>query len=241
MTSLFTFADNSQLYAVKAKWLTEIPVWEANRVMDEAHVQDLEASIRNPREIQGPFSVVTYLDETTKQPINRIIDGQHRQEVLRRYFAAVATAEDFPVLCRRYKLDDPDAARTIFEAINHAKPMVYKGSPVERLHEIVAALRKNFVVERGSTMVAMIRTGCNRPALNTEHLERALKLYGLHERTDLDLKTIVAHAEAMNGFYAEDPARIPGRYTRATFERAVEYGFYLGLDPHCSWLMGLKA
>jgi hypothetical protein len=73
------------------------------------------------------------------------------------------------------------------------------------------------------------------------HLETALKTYGIHERTDLTLPQIVTHAEKMNGFYAVDPrARVPARVTENIWNRATEAGFYLGLDPHCTWLAELR-
>lgn len=211
--------------------------------MDIAHVTALEEAITTPTEIQGPFSVVTYMSEETGKEENRIIDGQHRQEVLRRHLERVgpAPAGDFAVLCRRYRIPNHDAAIKIFQQINHCKPMVYKGSPTERLHEIVSALRKHFVVERkGGGAAFLIREGCNRPSLNVAHLESALKTYGIHERTTLTVQQIVDHAEEMNGFYAADPqGRVPARVTENIWNRAMEAGFYLGLDPHCTWLSGL--
>ena len=215
-------------------------MWEANRTMDEAHVSSLETSIKSPTEIQGPFSVITYLDEENKQQ-HRVIDGQHRQAVLRRYFERNQEAADFDVLVRRYQIKNLSAAVTIFQQINHAKPMVYKGSSTERLHEFVTALKRRFVGENAKgAMVALIRPSCNRPFLSTETLEESLKKYGIHERTDLTVEQLIAHAESMNAFYAEDVQRLNGRFTQSTLDRAVEYGFYLGLDPKCAWLLGLR-
>jgi len=234
---LFTFEDGSQLYAMKAKWLTEIPVWEANRLMDESHVATLEAAIKSAREIQGPFSVVTYNTEAGEKE-HRIIDGQHRQEILRRFFVKDPTADDFMVLCRRYVIADRNDAIAIFQQINNAKPMVYKGSAVERLQHTVTALRRHFVVERNGAgaIIAMIRPSCNRPALSIEYLESALKLYGIEKEPH----EVVAHAEKMNQFYAADPSRIPAKFTANTLEKARDLQFYLGLDTRCTWLVGLK-
>jgi hypothetical protein len=240
-TPLFAFTDGSHLYKLSAKgFVAKFPVWEANRTLDEAHVSDLESAIKSPTEIQGPFSVITYHDEENKQQ-NRVIDGQHRQEVLRRYFDRNPGAADIEILVRRYQIKDHAAAIAIFQQINHAKPMVYKGSATERLHEFVSALRKHFVGDKANgSIVALIRPSCNRPFLSTEVLEQALKTYGIHERTDLTAQTLVAHAESMNAFYAEDMKRINARFTKTTLDRAMEYGFFLGLDPKCSWLLGLR-
>lgn len=237
---LFTYTDGSRLYKIPAKsFVARFPVWEANRIMDEAHVASLEASIKTPTELQGPFSVISYTDEENKIQ-NRVIDGQHRQEVLRRYFEKNPATEDFEVLVRRYPDTKHEAAIKIFQTINHAKPMVYKGSSTERLHEFVAALKRNFISERKTGLVALIRPSTNRPFLSTEHLEEAIKVYGLHERMDLTAEQVVAHAESMNAFYAEDLNRITARFTKATLERATEHGFFLGLDPKCAWLLGLR-
>jgi hypothetical protein len=68
-----------------------------------------------------------------------------------------------------------------------------------------------------------------------------IKTYGIHERTDLTPEDFIKHAESMNAFYAEDLHRINAQFTKHTLDRAVEYGFYLGLDPKCSWLLPLRS
>jgi hypothetical protein len=240
-THLFAFADGkSHLYSVSARWITTLPVWEGNRVLDESHVAALRASITDPTQVQGPFGVLEYTDDTSTLQ-RRIIDGQHRQAVLAAYFSENPTASDFPVLTRRYTgVTDHAAAIQIFQQINHAKPMVYKGSATEHLHEIVTALRRAFLVDRRGGALQMIRHGCNRPALSVENLDTAIKLYRIHERTDLTPADIVAHAQKMNEWFAEDHARIPVTVSSSMLERATEYRFFLGLDPRCSWLMELR-
>lgn len=60
-TPLFTFADGSSLYKLSAKgFVSRFPVWEANRIMDEA--LSIEATIKTATELQGPFSVISYTD-----------------------------------------------------------------------------------------------------------------------------------------------------------------------------------
>ena len=237
---MFTYSDGSKLFRYSAKaFIERFPVWEANRTMDEAHVTDLEASIRSISEIQGPFSVISYMDDD-KNIQNRVIDGQHRQEVMRRFFLKNPAVADFDVLVRRYTITDHAAAISIFQKINYAKPMIYRGSTTERFHEIVTALKRRYIgYKPDGSPVALIRPKCNRPFLSIEALEEAVKSYRVHERADLTDEQIVAHAEKMNAFYAEDPGRIQTRCTKNTLDRAIEYGFYLGLDPACTWLLGL--
>jgi len=238
-TPVFVYSDGSKLFRISVKaFIERFPVWEANRTMDEAHVADLESSIQSASELQGPFSVISYLDDD-KQVQNRVIDGQHRQEVLRRSFMRNPVAE-FDVLVRRYPITNHSDAIALFQKINHAKPMVYRGSTTERLHEIVTALKHRYIgYKTDGSPIALIRPKCNRPFLAIEALEEAIKSYRIHERTDLTDDQIVTHAEKMNAFYAEDTSRIQARCTKHTLDRATEYGFYLGLDPACTWLLGL--
>jgi hypothetical protein len=237
----FTFTDGSSLIATSAHWFIKQTVWEANRTLDADHAADLERSITDPTTIQGPFTLVAYPNDEGITQL-RIIDGQHRQEVLRRHFAANPTAPDFQILVRRYQIANYDEASTIFSQINHAKPIQYRGSDTERLHAIVSALKRAFLCERtNGKFIAMIRPGCNRPALSTEHLETAIKLYGINQRSDLTPEDVVAHATAYNAWIAAEPTnRIQSRVTQTILDRATEDGFYLGLDQRCPWLMDLR-
>ena len=242
---LFTFADGSTLHSISAVRLASFPTWEGNRVLDEDHVTALRTSIRDPTEVQGPFTVMDYPSETIPgRTEHRILDGQHRAAVLKRYFEAATSSPpaDFAVLVRRYTGRDHDAAIAIFQQINNAKPMTYRGSETERLHAITAAFQKAFVGARKSgEALFLVRPTCNRPFLSMEILTAAIRLYKIHERTDLTSTDIIHHAESMNTFYAEDPtARLPVTVTRTMMDRAEEYGFFLGLDPKCTWLLPLR-
>ena len=67
-----------------------------------------------------------------------------------------------------------------------------------------------------------------------------LKTYKVHENMAVSADRLIEHAESMNAFYAEDPNRVSAKFTKATLDRAMDYGFYLGLDSRCSWLQALK-
>jgi hypothetical protein len=238
---LFRYTDGSILRIASAQRLIEFPVWEANRVLDTEHVRALESVIEKPDLIQGPFTVIRYKNEATHTEEWRVIDGQHRQEVIRRHFERSPGATDFPVLCRVYNTTDHSSAIKIFQAINNSKPMVYRGSPEENLHDILIALKQFFISNRGGAkLVPLIRPGANRPFLSESHLIDAIKRHGLHTRSDITPQTVVDHAEAKNAEWAADTiGKIGANCTQNMLDRATEYGFYLGLDPKCAWLQGL--
>ena len=241
---LFRYTDGSILRATSARHLaTKVPVWEANRVLDSDHVSALESAIKSVDHVQGPFTIIKYKNETTNMEEWRIIDGQHRQEVLRRYFERYPAATDFQVLCRLYNTTDHAGAIKIFQVINNVKPIVYRGSPEERLHDILDALKQFFVSNRGvagTKLVPLIRPGTNRPFLSEEHLIEAIKLHGLHTRRNITPQAVVEHADTKNAEWATTlPPEASKGCTQNMLDRAATYGFFLGLDPKCSWLAGL--
>lgn len=243
---LFTYTDGSTLHSISARELSRFPVWEGNRVRDDAHVASLCATITNPREVQGPFTVIAIPSpaELGVPLIYKILDGQHRAAVIENYFSTHSDAEDFPVLVRRYgvaAIPSHDIAIQKFREINNAKPMVYTGSSTERLHQIVTALQSAFIGNRKTSgPVFLIRTACNRPFLSIESLTAALVKYRIHEQDDISPIKVVEHARKMNTLYAENPAaHISVSITASMLDRAVEYNFFLGLDPKCPWLLPL--
>lgn len=243
-THIFKYTDGSTLHSISARRLSTFPAWEGNRILDEAHVAALQASIVDPTHIQGPFTVVDYTSETkpgTKE--YRILDGQHRAAVLQRHFTAHPDAPDFPVLARRYMDTDYTTAVSLFKQINTAKPMTYTGSETERIHAITSAFEKSFIGARKSgEKLFLVRPTCNRPFLSIEVLTANLRLYGIHNRTDITPAQIVEHAQKLNAFYAEDPAgRVPTTVSSTMMDRAEEYGFFLGLDPKSTWLLPLRS
>lgn len=240
-TQYFQFTDGSQLIPTSAKWFVGQTVWEANRTLDPDHALELERTVIDPCTLQGPFTIVVYPAEDGSSQ-TRVLDGQHRQEVIRRYFVTQPAADDFQILVRRYQIAGHDEAVAIFKQINHAKPIQYRGSDTERLHDIVTALRHHFIHVRSTGhALALIRPSCNRPALSVEHLEAALQLYEVHRRADLTPSDVVEFAEATNDWIATDPMkRIQARVTQTILDRATEYNFFLGLDPRCAWLAGLR-
>jgi hypothetical protein len=238
---LFRYTDCSVLRTASALHLaTKVPVWEANRVLDSDHVTALESAIKSIDHIQGPFTIIKYKNDATNTEEWRIIDGQHRQEVLRRYFERYPATPDFQVLCRLYNTTDHASAIKIFQAINNVKPIVYRGSPEERLHDILIGLKQFFVTNRGgSKVVPLIRPGANRPFLNETHLIEAIKAHRLHTRMEIIPQAVIDHAATKNGEWCTTPALSNAVYTQNILDRATEYGFFLGLDPKCSWLTGL--
>lgn len=244
---LFTYTDGSTLHSISARELSGFPVWEGNRVRDDAHVTSLCATITNPREVQGPFTVIAIPSppsDSTTPYVYKILDGQHRAAVIEHYFNTTPDADDFPVLVRRYgaaAIPSHDIAIQKFREINNAKPMIYTGSSTERLHQIVSALQSAFIGNRKSSgPVFMIRAACNRPFLSIEALTSALVKYRIHEQDDISSIKVVEHARKMNSLYAENPtAHISVSITAITLDRAIEYNFFLGLDPKCPWLLPL--
>lgn len=224
---LFHYSDGSVLARRLASWLVNVPTYEGNRLLDPAHVDNLMAEVTDCRQLQGPYTVMTCIGSTGEPEDFRIFDGQHRAEVLRRKLTT-----DFFLLARIYTLNSYAEGMPIFRQINNSMPIsLSERDVVEKVHGHVSILQQTFRSPRR----CCVRSNTMRPYMSSEKLIQALRA----NTTWLNRPSseLAAHAIKANDHYSENPvARIPGRQTTKLWNRAVELGFYLGLDTAFAWL-----
>ena len=121
---LHTFSDRSILKKIKAKELVGIQVWKGNRFIDAEHVNNIKLAIGD--RIQNLdstiFRVVTYKDPNNSNEQKYLVDGQHRQEVIKKYyneFYLEAFTTNFDVLIHEKTVDSEAEAIEYFNAINN--------------------------------------------------------------------------------------------------------------------------
>ena len=249
---LHTFADGAELVAVSARWFIQCPPWEGQRTLDAEHVRMLVASVTQPRTLEGPY-VLAILPGDDIQPTRfEIVDGQHRAEVLRHWFRnGSGTATDFYVLVRLVVCPTDMDVIDLFRRCNTKKPLRYEYSPEQKQHELVKLLVAAFQRRdtTGNKITEMIRSGARgRPVLATEsllHEIRAQRFF--HEGATGAGQTPEAICDAIqtwNAQIAADPytylATLRG-ITPTMRARAIQYSFFLGLDPHLRWLKDIVA
>ena len=176
---LHNFHDGSRLYTSTAQELLKIPIWKGNRILDKAHVAEIQKAIGpNITHLDSGYYVIQCEEQdAANNPFLQlyIIDGQHRAAVLREHFATTLCEPDFPILMTIKHVVDEEEAITFFNAINKCKPQSWKMDPVLIVNKYMAALTKKF---NGTKKLLLIRPGStHRPYLSSDKLREALHLY----------------------------------------------------------------
>ena len=176
---LHTFHDGSTLQKSSAHELLKIPIWKGNRILDKAHVAEIQKAIgSNITHLDSGYFIVQYEElDAANHPVlqSYIIDGQHRAAVLREHFTTTLCEPDFPILMTVKRVIDEEEAITFFNAINKCKPQSWKMDPVLIVNKYMAALTKKF---NGAKKHLLIRPGStHRPYLSSEKLRDALLLH----------------------------------------------------------------
>ena len=76
MTDLFRSTDGSLYRVVNAKWLSNVPVWKGNRVIDMTHVDRIREGIKGNIALlnSNPFRIA-FVKEDDEVVAKYIIDG----------------------------------------------------------------------------------------------------------------------------------------------------------------------
>jgi len=228
---MFSASDGSHYQIASARWLSQIPVWRGNRVIDMTHVEKIRQGIRTniPLLNSNPYriAVITEEDGTVKQ---YIIDGQHRQYILNEHFKK-EDVPDFEVLIARKNFENEDEIIDYFKAINTTRAIQWKEDPVMITNTYVSAVSKEFNI---NPKFPMIRAGkTTRPFLSADKLREAL----LAKHAETWTKTPMEFAEHCR---YENEQRINGLKIKANKTdmeyRALKYNFSLGLDMALNWI-----
>ena len=167
---IHTFIDKSVLVKVKAKELVGIPVWRGNRFLDIAHAEKIKESIGHKIELldKAIYSVVTYKEGDKTQ--RYLVDGQHRQYVLRKYFEEnIILPYNFPLLVIEKAVEDEAEAIEYFNIINNTKPQ-YEDDKKLLANKYIAALMKKF-----PKLIRPEGKATKRPFLSSDLLRKVLE------------------------------------------------------------------
>jgi len=152
-----------------------IPVWKGNRHIDYLRVDLLGKEVGDDiKSLDSGYHVIKLLEEDMEgrpRYVTYLIDGQHRREVLLRYYAAGLCLEDFPMTFIENVVETESDAITYFNQINNTKPMRIEEDPRLIANRYVAALEKGFAK-------GLIRSKTTRrPYLSADLLREELEKY----------------------------------------------------------------
>jgi hypothetical protein len=165
-----------------------------------------------------------------------VIDGQHRQQVLKSYFEEeVLFAVDFQILVFEQVFHSEVQLIESFNNLNKCKPLKPMEDENLILNVYIQALQKVFGKKK------FLRSGsCHRPYLSTDKLRETLRSqFATIPKTEAGIQTFAEEVKAYNDRLLADDTFVLGiRSTQKSkfFESGKKIGFVLAYDEKMPWI-----
>jgi len=231
MADLFRSTDGSLYRVVNAKWLSNVPVWKGNRVIDMGHVDRIREGLKGniPLLNSNPFRLA-FIKEDDEVVAKYIIDGQHRHHLLKEYFHH-QSALDFSIIVAAKQFANEDEIIDYFKLINTTKSIPWRQDPVLVANNYISALMKQFNTD---PKFPLIRSGKTmRPFMSTDKLREALISKHVHEwkkgPVEFAEECVTKNEEKTEGLKLKDELT-------SMETRALRYHFALALDDTFNWI-----
>ena len=239
---LHRLQDGSILKVMMATDLVKIPVWQGNRTMDKEHANKIRDAIGSAVELlDSGYRIVNYDEQDANGRIARqsyLIDGQHRQHVLKEHFLGQLCEPDFRVVVQEKDVESEGDAIAYFNAINNVKPQRWRTDPALLVNQYIAELEKRF----NTKALKCIRQGTTcRPYLSVERLRETLKeaaKNGKLEQEPAKIQLFIQKVADLNtSLVASASLRILENNKDSKYwERAADVKFMLAVDPKMKWV-----
>jgi hypothetical protein len=241
-TELVSLSDGSALYKFSAKELATIPTWHGNRIVDQGHIQVLQSSVGHPRQLDiKPFHIVRYnvgQEDGTAKEETFIVDGQHRVEILKKYFAQCnnpfdTIVDDFQLLVVDKFCADEQEVGKYFKILNTTKNIEWNVDPRLVANRYLEALCIKFNTHKRQ----LIRNGkTRRPYVSLETLRDQMVArrvgFATEESPDVYAERIYKeHSEIL-----EDLKKHDAETLSPEFKAAVKAECLLGYMEGWDWL-----
>lgn len=236
---LHTYNDGSKLVRMSVHTLLSTPIWCGNRIIDMAHVQAIKDAIcitaTSICALDSGYKLITFMEEDAAgKPIEvrRIIDGQHRIEVIR---ALLPLCDDFIITATVKHVESEADAVDYFNTINNSKPIQYEEDPKVVVQRYMKALDESFPKKAKFFREAKTR----RPYVQKSELIQVLVKYANQLRKhkpDVFAKEVLAwNVKHLKELELEE--LMEGSVKDAGIKgHAVEIKFALGIDTHFKWI-----
>jgi hypothetical protein len=240
---LHTLTDGTNVKLIDVRNLIQIHIWKHNRFIDYTHVKKIKAEIANKIEkLDHGYWIanIPAYDAGGNIIIEKyIIDGQHRIQVLRDYFATCTVAPHFNVLVFEKSFDSEAECIEYFNAINNIKPLEPYIDENLILNNYIAEFSKTFNINK---KVPYIRNGKTcRPYLSSDKLRTALQAeIKVLPKSHEGIKQIVQAAKEWNTHHIMNRnsiiLEIKNKKTADMFLKGADMGFILGYDDTLQWI-----
>ena len=241
MTHLYTLNDGSSIHTMSAKEFITIPTWHGNRSIDHSHVESIQKEVGTNIKILDNGYKLALFHETDAggsvrlQPY--IIDGQHRAEVLKKFYNDNQNHPDFTLIVVKRHVESEGDAIQYFNTLNHTKSIQWT-DPNLIINMYISDLEKTF----NTPKVSLIRVkSTHRPYLSSEKIRQVLQLNQAKlkvNKTDIDKFIERVKKHNLNGLekHEKDIAYSIDMKDEAIVKKAVELKFTLAMNPKLPWL-----
>ena len=232
--------DGSTLKVIQAKELIMLPVWKGNRTMNKDHANQIRNAIGSAVELlDSGYRIVNYDEQDATGRLVRqsyIIDGQHRQHVLKEHFLDNLCENDFPVVVQEKDVESEADAIAYFNAINNVRPQKWRTDPALLVNQYIAELEKRF----NTKATKCIRQGTTcRPYLSVDRLRETLKAHAAKlEQEPAKIQLFVQKVVDLNASLVTIASLrvLENNKDSKYWERAAEVKFMLAVDPKMKWV-----
>jgi hypothetical protein len=236
---LHVYNDGSKLVRMSVHTLLATPIWCGNRIIDMAHVQAIKDAITaddtSVRSLDSGYKIITFTeDDAAGKPVEarRIIDGQHRVEVIR---GLLQLCDDFTVTATIKNVESESDAVDYFNKINNSKPIHYEEDPKLVVQRYMKALDESFPKKAKFFREAKTR----RPYVQKAELIDALVKHA-NQLRKIKPDAFAKHVVNWNVRHLEEiklePAIVKVVKDAGIKTHAVEIKFALGLDTRFKWI-----
>jgi hypothetical protein len=237
--------DGSKMKLMTAKEFIKIPVWKGNRVIDNKHLESIQTKFGSEFEklktLDNGYRIVCVLesDAAGAGVIQKyVVDGQHRQHVLKKYYEEHEDVEDFNLLVIEKDAEDDSNIIHYFNGINSSKPIKWKLEPAMLVNNYIEGLVSEFNKPKG---VLMIRPGkTRRPFLHSDDIrDKLLSIIGRLSSDEDDIEKFVKEAREVNTrrlTFSELMISKAKADEKKLIEKGVELEFMLGIDKELNWI-----
>lgn len=247
---LHTLHDGSKVLKIPVSTLLATAVWQGNRIISHDHVASIARSVKgNIQILDSGYRTVRIQDvDAAGKPITvrKIVDGQHRLEVLKQYFGDHSNIAnpigEYDVIVIEKDVNSELEIIEYFNTINAVNPIRWTDKNL-----VVNAYVKELEYAFNTVKVQLIRnkTGTKRPFLSVDKLRQTL----LRQESRLqvntsEIKEFVKRVKEWNGLQlAGADIRLLGMDANAAdtkmWERCIEKKFMLAFDPKLEWIKAL--
>lgn len=236
---LHTFSDNSILTKISVQKLIGIPVWRGNRYIDINHAIQIKKDIGDAitKLDTTIFRIIKYKDNSIEQ--HYLIDGQHRQYVLKKYFEENLCANTFDVLVIEKEVEEESDAIEYFNTLNNVKPQ-FETDPKILANKYIIALEKWFNKDKKNILIRPEGKTTRRPFLSSDKLRLVLEdnsillkqskeyIQRFIEKVDTWNKNKVCELEIHHALHNTN--------NKFIIDASLEKRFVLAFDPKLPWV-----